>query len=98
MHQVEPRIDQRAIEIKDHQLDRLRIESAKGLNHAPPRINDVASEVSVTSNQYLRCRRRLRDEVLLTLIYSSGKIEICKLLLIPKTANGSPSMPICFRR
>ncbi len=34
MHQVESRIDQRAVEIEDYQLDGLRIEGAAGLNHA----------------------------------------------------------------
>ena len=33
VHQIEPRIDQRAIEIENHQLDRARIEGAAGMDH-----------------------------------------------------------------
>ena len=34
VHQIEARINQRAIEIEDHQLDRVRVKGAAGLDHA----------------------------------------------------------------
>ena len=34
VHQIEARINQRAVEIEDHQLNRVRVEGAAGLNHA----------------------------------------------------------------
>ena len=33
VHQVQPRIDQRAVEIEDHKFDQMRIESAQGSDH-----------------------------------------------------------------
>ena len=34
VHQIEPRINQRPIEIEDHQLNRVRVKGAAGPNHA----------------------------------------------------------------
>ena len=53
MNQVQPRIDQRAIKIKNQQADAMRIKVAQETNHGQFRINQCRSQVSESLQERL---------------------------------------------